>query len=165
MAVRRVATFDAVAEEFTRRAHTMVWCNVATVDARGRPRSRVLHPIWEGTTGWIGTRRESPKARHLAANPYVSLAYVSDVAAPAYAECVAEWVDDSATKERIWDLFKAAPAPLGYDPAPIFGDLPGFGLLKLTPWRVQLLEAPATQVVWESELKPERRPDPGVDRQ
>jgi hypothetical protein len=38
--------------------------------------SRVLHPIWEGSTGWILTHRGSHKSKHLAANPHTSLAYV-----------------------------------------------------------------------------------------
>ena len=40
-------------------AHRIVWCTVATVDRRGRPRSRVLRRYWEhtadGLTGWITT--------------------------------------------------------------------------------------------------------------
>ena len=40
-------------------AHRIVWCTVATTGADGRPRTRVLHPIWEwdgtGLTGWIAT--------------------------------------------------------------------------------------------------------------
>jgi hypothetical protein len=35
------------------------WCNAATVDRKDRPRSRVLHPIWEVIDtypiGWIAT--------------------------------------------------------------------------------------------------------------
>src|SRR5262245_61355308 len=40
-------------------AHRIVWASAATVDRHGRPRSRVLHPIWlwDGTelSGWIAT--------------------------------------------------------------------------------------------------------------
>src|SRR5690606_4076991 len=59
-----IADFSEIEAEFIQRVHTMVWCNVATVDSRNRPRSRVLHPIWEGSTGWITTHRSSHKARH-----------------------------------------------------------------------------------------------------
>ena len=141
----QVAHFSDIEAEFIQRVHTMVWCSVATVDTHDRPRSRILHPIWEGSTGWIGTHRDSFKARHLAHNPYVSLAYAAEVFRPVYADCVAEWVDDLMEKERIWSLFKNAPEPLGYDPALTFVsyDHPNFGLLKLTPWRIDLVSFPA----------------------
>ena len=135
-----VASFAEIEADFIERVHGAVWCNVATLDARNRLRSRILHPIWEGLTGWLCTRRHSPKAAHLAHHPYVSLAYIADVVRPVYAECVAEWDDDLATRRRVWELYRAAPPPLGYDPAPIFhaADHPDFGVLKLTPWRIEL---------------------------
>ncbi|MFN8452110.1 MAG: hypothetical protein U0521_26830 [Anaerolineae bacterium] len=55
----RVTDFSEIEGEFIRRVHTMVWCSVASVDSQGRPRSRILHPIWEGATGWIGTHPDS----------------------------------------------------------------------------------------------------------
>ena len=49
-----------VEEEFIAVAHRIVWCGVATVDRRGRPRTRILHPYWErtgdGVRGWVVTR-------------------------------------------------------------------------------------------------------------
>jgi general stress protein 26 len=152
-----VASFAEIEAEFMERVRAMVWCNVATVDGRGRPRSRVLHAIWEGATGWIATRPYSFKAKHLTRNPYVSLAYVADATRPVYADCRATWVDDPAEKQRVWDLFLATPPPLGYDPAPIFhaADHADFGVLKLTPWRVQLASGlpPFTPKVWRSETE------------
>jgi general stress protein 26 len=141
----RVNSFSEIEAEFINRVHTMVWCSVATVDSKGRPRSRVLHPIWEGSTGWITTHRSSHKAQHLANNPYVSLAYITNIHRPVYADCTAEWVDDLDEKRRIWDLFKRTPEPLGFDPgleyvSPEDAD---FGLLKLTPWRIDLVSFPA----------------------
>ena len=141
----RVSNFTEIEAEFIQRVHTMVWCNVATVDSRQRPRSRILHPIWEGATGWIGTHTNSHKSKHLVQNPYVSLAYIQQVMQPVYVDCRVEWVTDAATKQRIWDLFKHAPEPLGYDPALSFGsvDHEHFGLLKLIPWRIDLVTFPA----------------------
>jgi general stress protein 26 len=156
----RVAHFSDIEAEFTRRVHSVVWCSVATVDARGRPRSRILHPIWEGPTGWILTHRRSHKSRHIERNPYVSLAYVdvSDIMRPVYADCAAGWVDDPAQKRRIWDMFTAAPPPLGYDPTSTFGspDLDTTGLLRLTPWRIAMVSFPAPsheegEMVWLNE--------------
>lgn len=145
-----VSNFADIEAEFLERVNRVVWCNVATIDGQNRPRSRILHPIWEGTTGWVFTYPTSHKARHLERNPYVSLAYISDVTKPMYAECKAEWVDDLAAKQHVWDLFKNAPAPLGYDPAGIFHtpDHPKAGLLKLTAWRIQLDTPPNEKLIW-----------------
>lgn len=151
----RVVTFAEIDDEFVARAHHMVWCNVATVDVQGRPHSRILHSIWEGSTGWIATRRHSPKARDLERNPHVSLAYIADVVRPVYAECLARWEDDLVTKQRVWNLFLAAPPPLGYDPTPIFGnvDAPDFGLLCLTPYAIELGDVSGQgerRIVWRA---------------
>lgn len=138
----KISSFSEIEAEFIERVHTVVWCSVATVDTKNRVRSRILHTIWEGATGWAATRPDSLKARHIAHNPYVSLAYVGDVYKPVYADCTAEWVDDLSQKQRIWDMFTAAPPPLGYNLEPFFAsvDSPGFGLLKLTPWRIELFD-------------------------
>lgn len=151
--------FSQIETEFISRVHTMVWCNAATVDQNQRPRSRILHPIWEGATGWIGTHRNSYKSHHLEHNPYLSLAYIANVMNPVYVDCKAEWIDDMAEKVRIWELFKAAPEPLGYDPAMIFErvDHENFGLLKLTPWRIDLVTFPSPSMdegtkVWKQEI-------------
>lgn len=145
--VEHYRDFSGIAEEFLERVFTAVWCNVATVDGRGRPRSRILHPYWEAApdpTGWVLTQRHSYKAAHLANNPFVSCAYVANISRPVYAECRAAWVDDLAEKPRIWTAFRDAPAPMGYDPGTIFStpDDPGVGLLRLDPWRIQLEQIP-----------------------
>ena len=135
-----VSEFGQIEDEFIKRVHQIVWCNVATIDTKNRIRSRILHPIWESSTGWVFTRRQSLKAKHIDHNPFVSLAYIADVARPVYVDCEAEWADDLSDKKRIWDLFLAAPPPLGYDFGNIFKgiDDPGCGLLKFRPWRVEL---------------------------
>ena len=99
-----------------------------------------MHPIWEGKTGWIGTGRHSLKEKHLASNPYVSLTYF-DRGDAVYIEASAAWEDSPEEKERSWELFKAQPEPLGYDPGAVWPTGPNgehFGLLKLTPTRVEL---------------------------
>jgi len=136
-----VRSFADIEDEFNARIRRIAWCSVATVDRKGRPRQRILHPIWEGPTGWIATGPQSHKAKHLAKNPYVSLSYWDPQHQQVYVDARAEWVDDMATKRRIWDLYKNTPPPLGYDPAIIWQggpEDPGFGLLKLTPWRIEL---------------------------
>lgn len=143
-----VETFAELEEPFMERIRAMVWCNVATVDARGRPRSRVVHPVWDGAAGWLGSRRDSFKGRHLALHPYVSLAYVADPARPVYVDARAEWEDSPEVRQQVWDLFLRTAPPLGYDPEPIFKDIAGFGLLKLTPWRVEVATPPRDTLVW-----------------
>ena len=154
----QVSRFSEIEQEFIKRVHTMIWCNVATVDRRGRPRSRILHPIWEASTGWILTHRNSHKSKHLAHNPYVSLAYITDIHKPVYADCVATWVDDITQKQRVWELFRDTPPPLGFDPAQDFvsPEHAKFGLLRLTPWRITLVTFPAEshetgQRIWRSD--------------
>ncbi len=133
-------SFDEIAADFEARVRRIVWCTFTTVDGQDRPRSRILHPIWEGPVGWIATGRNSPKSKHIAGNPYVSLTYWDQVHEQIHAECLAEWVDDPAEKARVWDLFGATPPPLGYDLAAFFQskDNPEYGLMRLTPWRVEL---------------------------
>jgi general stress protein 26 len=151
-----VPNFETIETEFIQRVHAMVWCAVASIDTQNRPRTRILHPIWEGATGWIGTDPRSLKAKHLAHNPHLSLAYISNIMNPVYVECTAEWIEDRGEKQRIWDLFKTAPEPLGYDPAITFVsvDHESFGLLKLTPWRIDLVSFPSPSMdegtkVWQ----------------
>lgn len=163
-----VGSFDDMADEFKARTTKIVWCSVATVDRQGRPRTRVLHPIWEGSTGYIATGRNSFKAKHLAKSAHVSLMYWDpDLehglagASVVYVDARTEWLDDPADKRRIWDLFKNTPPLVGYDPAivPDWKDGPEsatFGVLKLTPWRIELTgllvspEKPA--LVWRPEV-------------
>ena len=136
-----VASFSEIEEEFNRRVQRIVWCTAATVDRQGRPRTRILHPIWEGATGWIATGRRSLKEKHLAGNPHLSLTYWDPQHQQIYADCKAEWVDEAAEKRRIWDLYKNTPPPLGYDPGMIWQAGPddaSYGLLKLTPWRIEI---------------------------
>ena len=154
-----IETFAEIEAEFTQRVRAMVWCNMATIDRQGRPRSRVVHPIWEGALGWIGTHRGSHKHHHLARSPYVSLAYITDIQKPVYVDCTAAWVDDPAEKHRVWNLFKDTPEPVGYDPAIDFirPDHETFGVLEFTPWRIALVTFPAPsqyegQRIWRQKL-------------
>ena len=135
-----MGTFEEIRPEFERRVNRIVWCTTATVDRKGRPRSRILHPIWEGPVGWIATGRQSRKARDLAHSPYVSLSYWTPEHEQIYAECRAEWEDRIEEKRRLWDFFKNTPAPMGYDPGLFWKDPtdPGCGFLRLTPWRIEL---------------------------
>jgi hypothetical protein len=135
------------APAFVEMAHRIVWCSVATVDSSDRPRTRVLHPLWQwdGTvlTGWIATSPTPIKRAHLERSPYVSCSYWAPDHDTCVAECRAEWRFDDATRATIWDAFKQAPAPVGYDPAIVPAwESPtsaAFAVLKLAPWRLRVM--------------------------
>lgn len=147
-----VTSFVEIESEFIGRVHTMVWCNMATLDSKNRLRSRIVHPLWEGATGWASARPDSLKAKHLLHNPYVSLAYISDIAKPIYVDCTAEWEEDPAKKHHVWDLFLTTAPPAGFDLGNIFKGLddPEFGVLRFTPWRIELFDISnvANRRVW-----------------
>lgn len=141
-----------VAPAFVDMAHRIVWCSAATVGRHGRPRSRILHPIWQwdgsALLGWIATGPTPLKRTHLEHSPYISLNYWTSNHDTCSAECRAEWAFDDATRLRVWDMFKDAPAPVGYDPAIIppwsGGPLtPAFAALRLEPLRLRVFPGTA----------------------
>ena len=141
-----------IAPAFVEMAHRIVWATAATVDEHGRPRGRILHPYWEwdGTAlvGWIATGPTPLKRAHLEHSPYISLTYWTPTHDTCTAECGAALVYDDETRQRIWDLFKHGPAPVGYDPAIIppwkDGPLsPEFAALRLDPWRLRVMPGTA----------------------
>lgn len=143
---------DRIAPAFVAMAHQIVWCSVATVDRAGRPRSRVLHPIWQWDgqtlTGWVGTVPTSVKRAHLEHSSYVSCNYWAPSQDTCVAECRAELVFDDQTCAMVWNLFKQATPPLGYDPAGVGvpgwdnPTAPAFAVLRLRPWRLRVATNP-----------------------
>lgn len=140
-------TLTDIAPVFVEMAHRIVWCSAATVDAHGRPRSRILHPIWQWDgsrlAGWIATGPTPVKRAHLQASPYMSLSYWTTSHDTCVAECRASWAFDETTRRTVWDLFLHAPEPVGYNPTIIPGwEHPmseGFAVLRLEPWRLRVL--------------------------
>lgn len=135
-----------VAPAFVTMAHRIVWATAATVDAQGRPRSRILHPIWqwdgEQLTGWIATSPTPTKRAHLNAGPYVSVNYWEPSHDTCVAECHVSWAFDHETRQMVWDLFLNAPPPVGYDPriVPAWTSptADAFAVLRLAPWRLRV---------------------------
>jgi hypothetical protein len=127
---------------FVEIAHRVVWCTLATVDGHGRPRSRLVHPVWtlgsEGElVGRVSSRRTSPKSAHLVTTPYASCSYWDPVHDVAVAECYAGWDPEPA---RHWHTFTAHAPPVGFDPAAMFAgglDSPDAGIIVLKPWRLR----------------------------
>jgi general stress protein 26 len=137
----RVGSFEAIADEFARRVQRTIWCTMATADGAGRIRSRIVHPLWDGKTGWLLTGRQSVKARELDARPWASITYLGDAQEQVHVDCRTSWEERLPEKRRLWDWFKSIPPPLGYDPGLFFThgvEDPSFGALRLEPWRVEL---------------------------
>lgn len=138
---------QTIAPAFVEMAHRIVWSTVATVDRRGRPRSRILHPFWiweDGRlVGWVATGPTPVKRAHLEHSPHVSVTYWAPNHDTCTAECTAEWRLDDDTRRWVWDLFKDAPPPVGFDPAIIAAwadgpTTPAFGALRLEPWHLRV---------------------------
>ncbi|BBY27954.1 pyridoxamine 5'-phosphate oxidase family protein [Mycolicibacterium sediminis] len=139
---------EQIAPPFRDMAHSIVWATVATVSSDGRPRTRILHPIWEwdGTDleGWIATVPTPVKRAHLAAHPQVSVSYWAPTQDTCSAECHAQWYVDDDTCRRVWDRFAGGPEPVGYDPFIIdpWKDGPTsdqFAVIRLQPYRLRVM--------------------------
>jgi len=83
---------------------------------------------------------------HLASTPLVSLTYWDPTHDTCTADAEASWHNDDATKSWLWDRYKNAPAPVGYDPAIIPAWSPGpsspaFGALRLDPTALRVIHA------------------------
>jgi hypothetical protein len=130
---------------FVAIAHRVVWATLTTVDAHNRPRSRVVHPVWESTPdGLIGrvcTRATPLKRAHIAHSPYASVSYWDPAHDVAVAECAAAW---DPHPERTWPVFRAHPEPVGFDPETVFEGgtaHPQAAVLELRPWRLRWARA------------------------
>lgn len=135
-----------VAPAFVEMAHRIVWSSAATVDAQGRPRSRILHPIWQwdGTNlvGWVGTVPSPAKRAHLDVSPFMSLNYWAPSHDTCVADCRVTWAFDNETRALVWNMFATTPEPLGYDPKIIPGwddpTVETFAVLRLDPWHLRV---------------------------
>jgi hypothetical protein len=130
----------------------VVWCTLATVAPDGRPRTRVVHPIWDwqGGVGWI-TRRGTPiQRRHLEHEPAVSCAYWSPAQHVAYVDATASWVPGHE-RQDVWDRCLADDPPMGFDPAVMFPGGPddeGFAPIRLEPHRIRLVRVAEPPLLW-----------------
>lgn len=145
-----MTTLADIALPFVDMAHRIVWATVATTQPDGEPRTRILHPLWEWDgselTGWIATAPTAIKRAALDANPRVSLTYWDPSHDTCTADCGAAWAFDDAACTELWEKLKAAPPPVGYDPAiiPVWKDgptSPAFAALRLMPYRLRVMPA------------------------
>lgn len=124
----------------------VVYATMATAGASGRPRTRVLHPVWnwdQPVTGLVTSRPTRVKVAHLRSNPWVSLAYWSPAHNAAYLDGEARWVEPDRLEET-WDRIAATPGPTGFDPLTIWPDgptSPDFGVVEISPHRIRVVTA------------------------
>lgn len=158
--MKTVAKFADIEETFFSYIQDIVYATMTTVDKQNRPRARVLLPIWEMRdglpVGWIAAYPTPVKVAHLARNPHTTISYWDPRQNAVFADCTAEWVRDAKTRTEIWDLYKkGSPPGVGYDPANFWRGGPydpKFGLLRLTPFRVQVLRGhDLASRFWEAE--------------
>lgn len=143
----RVDTFSELADEFNRYIQDIVYCSLITVDKKGRPRARVLLPIWEEVdgrpVGWIAAYKTPVKTAHINNNPHVTCSYWNPRQNAVYVDSVAAWIEDEDVKREVWDLYrKGSPAGVGYDPIHYWKKGPAdpeYGLIRMDPFRVQVL--------------------------
>ncbi len=140
-----VAAFSDLAADFVAVTDEVIWCTVATVDRRGRPRSRVMHVAWtvedDRPVGRITTRRTPLWTAHLAADPFVSCTYWTPAHRAVYADCAAAWIEADAEKQAAWAVMAPKARRLGFDPDaawPGGWQDPTFEVVRLEPWRIQV---------------------------
>jgi general stress protein 26 len=142
----KVQDFAEIRAAFETYIGSINYATMTTVDGKGRPRARVLIPVWEiqdgRPVGWLATYKTPVKAAHLAANPHTTFSYWNPRQNAVNVDTVAEWTDDPDVKRHVWDLYvKGSPPGAGYDPGSFWKgpDDPKFQVLRLKPWRVQVI--------------------------
>lgn len=155
----KVTSFGEIEEQFAAYIGDIVYATMTTVDAKGRPRARVLIPIWEVVDGrpigWLATYRTPVKAAHLATNPHTTFSYWSPRQNAVSLDTVAEWADDQTLARRVWDLYrKGSPPGAGYELGNFWKSSadPELHVLRLTPWRIQVIRGADLQSkIWLAE--------------
>jgi hypothetical protein len=75
---------------------------------------------------------------------------------------VAEWTDDLADKQHVWDLYRrTSPRGAGYDLGGFWRSPsdPQLHVLRLTPWRIQVIRGTDLRSrIWQPELSTRRDP-------
>jgi hypothetical protein len=72
----RVTSFDEIAQASLEFTSEIVWYTATSVDAAGRPRARIVHPIFEVIdglpVGGVLTGKTPIKTKHLAICPHIA---------------------------------------------------------------------------------------------
>ncbi|MCO1660497.1 pyridoxamine 5'-phosphate oxidase family protein [Pseudonocardia humida] len=157
--------FDRIRAQFEAYVGDVVYATMTTVDRRGRPRARVLIPVWEevegSPVGWLATFPTPVKDAHLAANPHTTFSYWSPRQNQVAVDTVAHWVDDPATRRHVWDLYaRTSPPGAGYDLGRFWSspDDPRLRVLRMRPYRIQVIRGSDLRgTIWTPDAPPGAR--------
>ncbi|AKN72267.1 pyridoxamine 5'-phosphate oxidase [Streptomyces sp. PBH53] len=158
MALTRVSAFADLHDTFFDYVRDITYATMITVDRKGRPRARVLLPVWEVVdgrpVGWLATYRTRVKTAHLAHNPHTTYSYWSPRQNTVHIDSRSLWADDAASRRHAWNLYVAGGPPgVGYDPARYWRggwDDPEYHVLRIEPWRIQLVRgSDLHSTVWQ----------------
>ena len=123
------------------RVSRIVWCTVATVDTKGRTRVRILHPMWEGSDR-LDLHRPPQRQGEAPGEEPVRVAVLLGPQARAGVRRLSRRVGGRPRREAAHlESLRVTPEPYGYKPAMFWPGGPAgadFGVLKCTPWRIQL---------------------------
>ncbi|MFI6809624.1 pyridoxamine 5'-phosphate oxidase family protein [Streptomyces luteogriseus] len=160
MGTAQVRSFSEIEAAFVAYVQQTVYCTMVTVDRHNRPRARVVQPVWETVdgrpVGWLAVFRTPVKAAHLAHNPHTTYAYWHPRQDAVFVDSVSAWAPDRDTKLRAWELYRRnSPPGVGYDPHLYWSagpDSPDYHLLRIDPWRVQVLRgSDLSSRIWAAE--------------
>ncbi|MCF2532887.1 pyridoxamine 5'-phosphate oxidase family protein [Yinghuangia soli] len=160
---RKTADFADIRDDFFGYVREIKYATMITVDAKSRPRARVLFPVWEIQDGlplgWLAVYKTPVKAAHLANNPHTTYSYWSPRQNAAFVDSVSTWAEDDESRHRAWDRYvQGGPPGVGYDPARYWRggpDDPSYHVLRIEPWRIQLVRGTDLRnTIWQ----PVRRP-------
>ncbi|GAA1729402.1 hypothetical protein GCM10009809_26240 [Isoptericola hypogeus] len=121
---RVVTDFAEIRSQFETYVGDVVYATMTTVDGQGRPRARVLIPVWEGLdgrpSGWLATYPTPVKEAHLAHNPHTTFSYWSPRQNQVAVDAVGRWTDDPHERRHVWDLYPGGqPARGRLRPGPV----------------------------------------------
>ncbi len=133
----------------------VVWATVATVGPDGRPRTRLMHPVWfwdgDVPTALVSARPTPLKVRHVSAQPAISCHYWDPGHDTVAIDAVATWVPLDE-RQAAWDRVKAVAEPVGFDPAIIWPEGstdPDCAFLHLTAHRIISRRPGAPALHWD----------------
>ncbi len=133
----------------------VVWATVATVGPNGQPRTRLMHPVWfwdsEVPAALVSARPTPLKIEHLAFQPVVSCHYWDQNHHTVAIDATTTWVP-AGERRTAWDMIKAVPEPVGFDPAIIWpggSDSDDCAFMYLKAHRIIARPAGSPSVRWD----------------
>lgn len=64
---------------------------------------------------------------------------------------VAEAIHSAEEKQRVWDVHRTTPPPIGFDPEPHYGSIHNeyYGLLRIIPSKITLANLGGEAMIWQ----------------